>query len=113
MPNRNNRNELLVPEAENALEKLKIETANEVMSEKLGEKITPENYEERLDNLKYEVADDLGLRDKIENDGWENMTTKEVGKIGGRMGGKIGGNMVKKMIAQAEENMLNQRKTER
>lgn len=108
-----NNNELVVPEAKNALEQLKIETANEVMTEELGNNITPDNYEKRLDNLKYEIADDLGLKEKIEEVGWENMTTKEVGKIGGRMGGKIGGNMVKKMIAMAEENMLNQRKTEK
>jgi hypothetical protein len=112
MPNNNN-NDLVVPEAKNALEQLKIKTANEVMTEELGNNITPENYEKRLDDLKYEVADDLGLKEKIEEVGWENMTTKEVGKIGGRMGGKIGGNMVKKMIAMAEENMLNQRKTEK
>jgi hypothetical protein len=110
MPNDNNRNELVVPKAKNAMDRLKIETANEVMAEEMGGNITPDNYEERLDELKYEVAEDLGLKEKIEDVGWENMTTKEVGKIGGRMGGKIGGNMVKKMVAMAEDNMLNQRK---
>lgn len=111
MPGKNN-NELVVPEAKNAMEQLKIETANEVMTDEMGGNITPDNYEKKLNDLKYEVADDLGLKEKIDEVGWENMTTKEVGKIGGRMGGKIGGNMVKKMIARAEENMLNQRKSE-
>lgn len=109
----NNDNRLVVPEARNSMKQLKIETANEVMAEEMGSNITPENYEEKLDNLKYEIADDLGLKEKIKEVGWENMTTKEVGKIGGKMGGKIGGNMVKKMIAMAEENMLNQRNTEK
>jgi hypothetical protein len=50
-----------------------------------------------LERLKYEVAADLGLDDDIKTRGWENMTTREVGKIGG--------NMVRKMIRFAEENM--------
>lgn len=50
-----------------------------------------------LDTFKYEVADELGLMDDIKNRGWENMTTREVGKIGG--------NMVKKMVQFAEDNM--------
>ena len=53
--------------------------------------------EEGLKRLKYEVAEELGLRDDIEKRGWENMTTREVGKIGG--------NMVKKMVEFAEEQM--------
>jgi hypothetical protein len=108
-----NTNELVVPEAKDALEQLKIETANEVMAEEMGGNITSDNYEARLDEYKYEVADNLGLKEKIDKVGWENMTTREVGKIGGQMGGKIGGNMVKKMITMAEENMLNQRKTDK
>jgi len=50
-----------------------------------------------LDRFKYEVADELGLINKINNQGWENMTTREVGKIGGTM--------VKKMIKMAEDQM--------
>lgn len=53
-----------------------------------------------LDRFKYEVASELGLIDKINNRGWGDMTTREVGKIGG--------NMVKKMIKMAEDNMVNQ-----
>ncbi|RKD24428.1 spore protein alpha/beta [Ammoniphilus oxalaticus] len=64
------RNRLVVPEAENLMDRLKLETARE-----------------------------LGLDDDIQEKGWGNMTTREVGKIGG--------NMVKKMIAFAQREMAN------
>lgn len=51
-----------------------------------------------LDRLKYEVAEELGLRDDIQARGWGEMTTREVGKIGG--------NMVRKMIRFAESEMV-------
>lgn len=54
-----------------------------------------------LDQFKYEIADELGLSDKINTQGWANMTTRECGQIGG----KIGGNMVKIMIRNAEKMM--------
>ncbi|HHY95415.1 MAG TPA: alpha/beta-type small acid-soluble spore protein, partial [Firmicutes bacterium] len=38
-----------------------------------------------LDRLKYEVAQDLGLADDIQDRGWGDMTTREVGHIGGQM----------------------------
>lgn len=53
--------------------------------------------EQLMDRLKLETARELGLDDDIQQRGWENMTTREVGKIGG--------NMVKKMIAYAEQHM--------
>jgi hypothetical protein len=55
-----------------------------------------------LDHLKYEVATELGLDDDIRDKGWENMTTREVGKIGG--------NMVRKMIDFAEQEMAKRSK---
>ncbi len=87
------------------LQKLKLEVANETLGHEMQKEITPDNYESMLDEKKAEVAEELGLKDKIENVGWENMTTKEVGKIGGHMGGHIGGQMVKKLIAMAESQM--------
>lgn len=51
-----------------------------------------------LDKFKYEVADELGMMNKINTRGWGEMTTREVGKIGG--------NMVRKMIQMAEEDMV-------
>lgn len=53
------------------------------------------------DQFKYEVAADLGLLDDIEQKGWADMPTRQLGRIGG----KIGGNMVKVMVRIAEESM--------
>ncbi|HEY3314120.1 MAG TPA: alpha/beta-type small acid-soluble spore protein [Bacillota bacterium] len=53
--------------------------------------------ESALDRFKWEVAAELGLDQKIRRKGWENMTTHDVGKIGGQM--------VKRMVGFAEENM--------
>jgi hypothetical protein len=58
--------------------------------------MVPES-EKQLDQLKWEVAEELHLDDDINEKGFENMTTREVGKIGG--------SMVKKMIEFAEEQM--------
>ncbi|WP_132995987.1 small, acid-soluble spore protein, alpha/beta type [Sporanaerobacter acetigenes] len=39
---------------------------------------------ETLENkLKYEIAEELGLMDKINEVGWGGLTAKESGKIGG------------------------------
>lgn len=37
------------------------------------------------DILKYEIARELGLDDKIRNGGWKSLSSKESGKIGGLM----------------------------
>lgn len=58
--------------------------------------------EEQLDELKQEVAEELGLDDDIEKRGWENMTTRETGKIGG--------NMVKKMVEEQKREMAKRNK---
>lgn len=97
--------ELLQPQAKSNMDKLKLKVANETLSQEVGKTVTEENYQEILDKKKYEVAEDLGLKEKIDQVGWENMTTKEVGQIGGRLGGKIGGNMVKELITMAESQM--------
>lgn len=54
-----------------------------------------------LDQFKYEVAEELGLTQKIESQGWANMTSRECGHVGGR----IGGSMVKAMIRRAEQSL--------
>lgn len=97
--------DVLVPGAKQALDEMKIEAANETLGREAAQNITPANYQQILDQKKEEVAADLGLSDKIENDGWKNMTTREAGQIGGQIGGKIGGQMVKKLIAAAESQM--------
>ncbi len=45
---------------------------------KLSE-ITPE------EQLKYEIAGELGLLDRVLESGWKSLTAKETGKIGGLM----------------------------
>lgn len=35
------------------------------------------------DRLKYEIAEELGLMDKIKEQGWGALTAKESGRIGG------------------------------
>ncbi|MBC8591290.1 small, acid-soluble spore protein, alpha/beta type [Wansuia hejianensis] len=37
------------------------------------------------DLLKYEIAEELGLMDKIDEVGWAGLTAKESGRIGGIM----------------------------
>lgn len=52
-----------------------------------------------LDRFKYEVANELGIANQIQSQGWENMTTREVGTVGGMM--------VKKMLQEAERTLAN------
>ena len=42
-------------------------------------RMTPE------DQLKYEIAEELGLIDKVLDTGWKSLSAKETGKIGGIM----------------------------
>lgn len=35
------------------------------------------------DIMKYEIAEELGLLDKVKKSGWKSLTSKESGKIGG------------------------------
>ncbi|HCT64416.1 MAG TPA: small acid-soluble spore protein alpha/beta type [Lachnospiraceae bacterium] len=35
------------------------------------------------DRAKYEIAEELGLLDKVREGGWKSLTAKESGKIGG------------------------------
>jgi hypothetical protein len=53
--------------------------------------------EEEMEELKSEVARDLGLDDDIARRGWGNLTTREVGKIGGHM--------VKRLVRRAESDL--------
>ncbi|MDY5577575.1 MAG: small, acid-soluble spore protein, alpha/beta type [Lachnospiraceae bacterium] len=41
--------------------------------------ITPE------EQLKFEIAEELGLLDKVRESGWKSLSAKESGKIGGIM----------------------------
>ena len=52
------------------------------MSQKKEKKINlNELTEEEL--LKYEVAEELGLLDRVLNQGWKSLSSKETGRIGG------------------------------
>lgn len=38
--------------------------------------------------LKYEVAEELGLLDRVLNQGWKSLSSKETGRIGGMVNRK-------------------------
>ena len=38
---------------------------------------------EEKDRMKYEIAEELGLLDKVLSEGWRSLTSKETGRIGG------------------------------
>ncbi len=40
-------------------------------------------------SIKYKVAEELGLLEKIDQKGWNSLTAKESGKIGGYISKKI------------------------
>ena len=37
------------------------------------------------ENMKLEIAEELGLLEKVENGGWKSLSAKETGRIGGLM----------------------------
>lgn len=43
------------------------------------------NLEEQREKMKYEIADELGLKDKVDKLGWSALTSEETGRIGGIM----------------------------
>lgn len=47
-------------------------------------KIDLENLTED-EKLKYEIADELGLLDRVLKEGWKSLSAKETGRIGGMM----------------------------
>lgn len=59
-------------------------------------KVVPE-ARESLEKFKYEVANEVGV----------NLKNGYNGNISARDAGKIGGNMVRKLIEQAENQMIN------
>lgn len=52
------------------------------MSKKKEKPIDLNSLEEH-EKLKYEIAGELGLLDRVLADGWKSLTSKETGKIGG------------------------------
>lgn len=37
------------------------------------------------EKIKYEIAEELGLKDKVDEQGWGGLTAEETGRIGGIM----------------------------
>ncbi len=64
---------------------------------KRTKRLSVRSRQKALDRLKYEVAHDLDLDDDIRTRGYAQMTTREVGKIGGTM--------VKRLVARGEQAM--------
>ena len=53
--------------------------------------------ENALDRMKFEVASELGIADRVRSNGWSTMTSADCGRVGGQM--------VRKMIEQYESNL--------
>ncbi|MGY0372584.1 small, acid-soluble spore protein, alpha/beta type [Clostridium sp. JNZ J1-5] len=41
--------------------------------------------EKLREKIKYEIAEELGLRDKVDKYGWGGLTAEETGRVGGMM----------------------------
>lgn len=52
-----------------------------------NKKITREDIlnMDAIERMKYEIAEEMGLLDKVLEDGWRSLSAKETGKIGGMM----------------------------
>ena len=50
-----------------------------------GKKDRPIRLEEltREEKMKYEIAEELGLLDRVLEEGWRSLSSKETGRIGG------------------------------
>lgn len=68
------------------------------MSKKNSLKNKKKKIETMEDYWKYEIAEELGLLDKVEKIGWGGLTAKETGRIGGLI-------TVKKKKLKEEENV--------
>ncbi|EOD00896.1 small, acid-soluble spore protein, alpha/beta type [Caldisalinibacter kiritimatiensis] len=62
------------------------------------------------DIMKYEIAAELGLTDKIEKEGWGGLTAKESGRIGGIMTARKKKKMQSKQKDGEENNNINTNK---
>lgn len=54
------------------------------------------------EKLKYEIAEELGLLDRVMQDGWKSLTSKETGWIGGMVTGRR--REIKKQTKIADKN---------
>lgn len=51
----------------------------------MSKKMQPVNLEELTteEKMKYEIAEELGLLDRVMQEGWKSLSSKETGRIGG------------------------------
>nr|WP_294467746.1 small, acid-soluble spore protein, alpha/beta type [uncultured Sellimonas sp.] len=52
------------------------------MSQKKEKKINLNELTQE-EKVKYEIAEELGLLDRVLNEGWKSLSSKETGRIGG------------------------------
>lgn len=104
MARRNRR--VMVGQAQSALDQLKFEVAREIGYDPHALQ-NASTFGQFLDDYKYRVASELGLKQKVQSIGWDNMSSGECGQIGGRIGGKLGGQMVRRLIEMAEQDLTN------
>lgn len=53
--------------------------------------------ENALDRMKFEIASELGVAERVRQQGWSTMTSADCGRVGGQM--------VRKMIEQYESSI--------
>ncbi|MDD5795237.1 MAG: small, acid-soluble spore protein, alpha/beta type [Clostridiales bacterium] len=56
---------------------------NKSIKQKSKKKLTKEELER--EKMKFEIAEELGLMDKVKDLGWGGLTASETGRIGGIM----------------------------
>jgi len=49
--------------------------------------IEPDKLEPE-ERMKYEIAEELGLLDRVLSDGWKSLTARETGRVGGILAGR-------------------------
>lgn len=63
-----------------------------------NEKLLPKTV---LEGMKYEITNEIGVTPTVEQYGWGGTSSRDCGRVGGKMGG----NMVKVLVRQAEESL--------
>ncbi|QXE18538.1 small, acid-soluble spore protein, alpha/beta type [Clostridium sp. 001] len=62
--------------------------------------------EKLREKLKYEIAEELGLKEKVTSLGWSSLTAEETGRIGGMMTKRK-----KELNIPKNENLINNHKS--
>ena len=58
------------------------------------------------DKMKYEIAEELGLLNRVMEDGWKSLSAKETGRIGGIMTRRMREAEQKKCICGPEKKFI-------